>query len=239
MRNEKEVFREGEIREFDRRIRLLLGPESIPEYTVEPHVVGIEVKLVYEKGSLTQAMTQGRSGAWRDVTPNIKTILTVPLDLVPISGGVPPPDRLEVGGGAYLEHTGERERAICTTRKTVAASLIGADLKETARRPYNFFCYGADREPELGTRFGVETHYEVMLALQNLGFRINRPHIRHCLDLSGVIENISAVKGLRGTLAYDVDGALIQVNPLTQRRALEVKGTGPGVITALRFGSSR
>ena len=223
----REAQTEEEVRAFDLEVRSILGPAPIPEYTIEPRVCGVEVSLFYEKGVLARATTRSDPQEAIDVTPNIRTILTVPLELSTIKGVKKPPDRMEVWGIAYLESRDAVREKPCSAREDVAASLVRADLKETARRPYNLFCYGVEREPEVGACFGVETHYEIMLELQNLGLRINRPHIRHCLDLSAVIENICAVKEQRNELPYGVDGAVIQVNPLAQRRALEEKGAEP------------
>jgi len=232
----RKAFSEQELREFDRELRAVLGPGSVPEYTVEPRVSGIEVVLFYEKGVLCRAVTRSDSHGESDVTPNIRTILAVPLEVSPISGVKGPPDLLEVWGIAYLEGEGRRGEKTRVSKEVVAASLIGADLKETARRPYNLFCCGVERAVEIGSYFGVETHYEIMLALQNLGFRVNRPHIRHCAEISAVIENICAVKEERGSLPYDIDGAIIQVDPLSQRRALRVKSSRVGPIVNFGFG---
>jgi DNA ligase (NAD+) len=222
MRVPRHAITEEELREYDREVRAALGQGSVPEYTVEPRVSGIEVVLFYENGVLCRAVTRSDSYGESDVTPNIRTILTVPLEIFPISGVKGPPDQLKVWGIAYLEGEG--------WGKGVAASIIGADLKETARRPYNLFCCGVGRAVEVGSHFLIETHYEIMLALQSLGFRVNRPHIRHCAEISAVIENICTVKEERGSLPWDVDGAIVQVDPLAQRRALQEKGSLVGPI---------
>jgi DNA ligase (NAD+) len=235
MEDRRALDNEEGIRGFDRELRALLGPESVPEYTVEPRVSGVEVILFYEKGTLCRAMTRSDPSGGSDVTPNIRTILTVPLEILSVPGVKAPPDRMEVWGIAYLESV-EKPGKGPGAKAAVAASLVGADLRETARRPYNLFCCGVERAPEVGACLGVETHYEIMLALQDMGFRVNRPHIRHCAGLSAVIENICAVKEQRGALPYEVDGAILQVNSLTQRRALEGRTSSP--IFSLELGSS-
>lgn len=211
------------LREFDQEVRQVLGPGSLPEYTVEPKPLGIPVLLAYEKGSLSGAVTKGDPFGGEDVTPNVKTILTVPLNIESTIAGKAPPDHLEVWGIVYTEGSSEDqpEPISVSARQEVAASLIQADLKITARRPLNLFCFGAEREAELRKQIGVESHLELMLMLQDWGFRVNRPHIKRCAGISAVFEAIRLIEGQRERSLYEVDGAIVQLNPLEKRSAIE------------------
>lgn len=218
--------------EFDQEVRQVLGPGSLPEYTVEPKPLGIPVLLSYKKGSLSGAATKGDPFEGKDVTPNVKTILTVPLSVESTIAGKAPPDHLEVWGIVYMERSSEDNPGTSpfSTRQGVAALLLQDDLKITARHPLNLFCFGAEREAELRTHIGVESHLELMLMLQDWGFRVNRPHIKRCAGISAVIEAIRRIEGDRGRSLYEVDGALVQLDSLAERGAVEAAMRHEGII---------
>jgi DNA ligase (NAD+) len=216
-----EVTDQRGLQEFDRAIRHVLGTGS-PEYTVEPRPSGVQVVLAYDRGSLSGAVAGGDRFQGEDVLRNVKTILTVPLFIGSVVSCSVPPEHMKVWGVVYDERSAQRGLPPAESGAgAVAAALIGADLRVTARRPLNLFCFGAERESELGAQVGVGSHYELMLMLQDLGFRVNRPHISRCSDISAVIETISSIEEQAHRSPYEVDGALVQVNPLAQRATIE------------------
>lgn len=213
----KEVFEKQQIRDFDQAMKGTLAPGFPPEYTVEPRAVGITVLLVYDKGTLSEATTLDHHYGRVDITPNAKTILAVPLTIVAALGRNAPPDRLETWGIIYMAKDASTGKPpLRLLRDAAASSLIGVDIRITARRPLDFFCCGAQREPQIGRSFGVQSHYEIMLLLQDWGFRVNRPHIKRCRDISALIRNIDLIKEKREQYPFDVDGAIIQVNQRTE-----------------------
>ncbi len=96
-------FNEDDIKDFDARLKRLLGGGHSFQYAVEPKIDGVSVELVYERGILTLASTRGDGYVGEDITPNIKTILSVPLTLLPIVEDMPIPELLEVRGDVYME----------------------------------------------------------------------------------------------------------------------------------------
>jgi DNA ligase (NAD+) len=227
-----EVFNLRDIEDIDQGIRNVIGPGLSPEYTVEPRPSGIPVLLAYRGGSLSGAVTKRGPLGGKDVTRNIKTILTVPLSIDSAIGHKRPPDNLEVWGIAYDEGSSKN---LLKSEDSMAASLVGADLKAIARRSLNLFCFGASGEPELGKQIGVVSHYELMLLLQDWGFRVNRPQISRCADISAVFETIRRIEESKGQYPYEVDGALVQVNPLPQRAAIEAAALTHGGVIAFMF----
>lgn len=219
-----------EIRNMDRAIREALGPGILPEYTVEPIPAGVPVQLVYERGTLSRVFTKGDLFGGEDVTANVKTILTVPLS-IQSGAGKEPPVRLEVLGTVYVEKDAVREDpASGSIQDIVSASLIGVDVRVTARCPLNMFCHGAEREPELGGEMGVASHFEVMLMLQDWGFRVNKPHIRICSGISEVIHAIGLIEEQRGSAPYEVNGGMVQLNLLAHRSTSETASQRDEVI---------
>ncbi len=232
----KEISEEREIRDFDQRIRKILGPDSSPEYTVEPRACGIPVLLFYESGCLSRAITQGDFHGGEEITPNIKTMLSVPLNITDVLGDEMPPDHLEVRGTVYMEKAAMRQApALAALKDEVVASLIRTDLRITAKRPLNIFCYGAERESDLG--LAVRTHYDLMVVLQEWGFRVNRPHITKCPDLSSLIRSLRAIEEQRGQFPFGVDGAVVQVDPMKQRAAISDVEAGSEPIVIYAFES--
>ena len=219
-----------EIEEFDRRIREVLGPDPLPEYTVEPIPSGVPILLLFERGALSTVFTKGPRVGDQNVTRNVKTILSVPLSLHSLLSGKEPPARLEVWGTVYAERNAVKaDIGYESMRDMVCASLIGADMRDTARFPLNMFCHGAEQEIELSRYIGATTHFEVMLMLQDWGFRVNKPHIRLCSGITEVIQAIRTVEE-QNESSYELDGAVVQLNLLAQRSAVEAASDLKGVI---------
>ena len=237
-----DCFGEEELREFDARIKRLLGATDNIEYTAEPKIDGLAVELVYEKGRLTVASTRGDGYVGEDVTQNIKTILSVPLVLRQKKGGLPVPELLEVRGEVYMEKEAfkklnkEREQKglplFANPRNAAAGSVRQLDPKITAKRPLNIFCYGIGEVSDL---YGINTQYELMLQLQEWGLRINRPYIRLCKSIEEAIDFCVYLEGMRDKFPYEIDGAVVKVNSLELQRRLGQKARSPRWAVAYKF----
>ncbi len=235
------AFSENEVREFLKRISRFLGDERAFTLTAEPKVDGIAVELVYEKGTLTAASTRGDGYVGENILPNVKTILSIPITLLPLKDAPPIPELLEVRGEIYMEKEDfkrlnkEREMEglplFANPRNAAAGSVRQLDPKVTARRRLNMFCYG------VGTIIprNFNTHYELMLALQAWGLRINRPYIKICKSVEEVLDYIKGLEEERETLPYEIDGAVIKVNELELQERLGQKTRSPRWAIAYKF----
>ncbi|MCP4576407.1 MAG: NAD-dependent DNA ligase LigA, partial [Deltaproteobacteria bacterium] len=135
-----------DIRDFDARIKRFLGDDTRFNYTVEPKIDGLAVELVFEGGKLMVASTRGDGDVGENVTPNIKTILTVPLTLTQRNKDRPVPDLLEVRGEVYMEIEAfnklNRKRAkkdmptFANPRNAAAGSLRQLDFREILQWPF-------------------------------------------------------------------------------------------------------
>jgi len=235
------AFDEKDIREFDARLKRFLGEDPHTAYTVEPKIDGVAVELIYERGVLTTASTRGDGYVGEDITSNIKTILSVPLTLFPITKEVFIPELLEVRGEVYMEvkafeELNEKRLAqglsvFANPRNAAAGSLRQLDPRITVRRPLDMFCYGIG---ELrGQNF--ETQMELMIALQMLGLRVNRPHIKACPSLEEVIGYCHQLEEKRSQFPYEIDGAVIKVNQLDLQARLGQKSRSPRWAIAYKF----
>ncbi|MBN1105950.1 MAG: hypothetical protein JXL84_21245 [Deltaproteobacteria bacterium] len=231
-------LRQRRIRDLDRTIRDALGRVSSPEYTAEPGIAGIPTVLLYVKGELVEASIVDALGGTQDVTRNIKTILTVPLTLMPLKGEKTLPDLLRVWGIAYmekeafeslnLERVRTRQPPFAAMGDAVSTTLIHPDLRVSARQPLNMFCCGLSQEARAAEGLGITSHHDMMVTLQQWGLRVNRPHILICRGISEVITCMEHLAAESAGFPYEIDGALLQLNDLGCRSRLEEAASGPG-----------
>src|SRR5438552_167881 len=181
------TYNPGELREFDARVRRLLGDEPVT-YVVELKIDGVAMSLTYEGGAFTVGATRGDGERGDDVTHNLRTIREVPLRL----RSDDPPALFEARGEVYMtradlirvnrqrEEAGEEPYA--NPRNLAAGSLKMLDPRQSAQRRLRFFSYG------LGAVEGVRTnsHNESLQLLRSFGFPIN-PHIESFGDIDAVI----------------------------------------------------
>ena len=229
------------VTDFDERTKKFLRDDTSIDYTVEPEIDGLAVELVYEKGALSVASTRGDGLVGKNVTPNIRTILSVPLTLVEPANGKPIPDLLEVRGEVYMEtdafETLNRDRIergfppFKNPRTAAADSLRQLDPRITAKRPLNMFCFGTGEMS--GPKFS--TQQELMIALQQWGFRVNRPYIRVCSTISEVTDYFHHLEETRDQLPFEINGAVVKVNQLHLQAKLGQKSSSPRWALALKF----
>ncbi len=226
--------------EFDRRIKRLLHlkEEDPIEYVAEPKLDGLAVELVYEKGILKIGSTRGDGFTGEDVTLNIKTIRTVPLNLM--SKFTPMPDRLEVRGEVFIrlkdfqawnktrEESGEP--LFANPRNAAAGSLRQLDSGITSKRPLDIYFYGVG---ELSGR-KLETQTDILDELKNLGLKIN-PLNKICRSITEAIAWYKEIGNKRDSLEYEIDGVVIKVNSLELQERLGSVARSPRWAVAYKF----
>jgi DNA ligase (NAD+) len=227
------AFSEGELRDFDRRVRQALPDEHV-EYVVEPKIDGLAVSLYYENGYFIRGATRGDGETGEDITGNLKTIRSVPLRLRR------PVPELEVRGEAYMSKDSfarlneAREEAgeslFANPRNAAAGTLRQLDPRVTASRRLALFVYG------LGHSSGIAPsgHKEVLELLNELGFKVN-PEYRVFEQMDELIEYCSRWQAGRFDLPYAVDGLVIKVNSLSQQERLGSTMKSPRWAIAYKF----
>lgn len=225
-----------ELREFDTRLRRLLGTEAALDYACEPKIDGVAVRLYYEHGQLQLAATRGDGEEGEDITANIRTLKSVPLRL----RGENWPERLEVRGEVYMPRAdftafnvaaraaGERE--LVNPRNGAAGSLRQLDPAMTARRPLSMFCYGIGRIDE---GWPLTSHVASLERLAQWGFRTN-PETRRVTGIDAVIDYVETFLARRGELDYDIDGVVIKVDDFAAQDALGVLTRTPRYAIAFK-----
>ncbi len=227
-----EIVLEQDLLAFDGEMRELLEEPADLQYVVEPRITAVEVVMIYEQGSLRSAST--RTGP---VTPSVKTILTVPLTFIPLRKERTAPDYLEIRADVYMdaealarlnqERTGRNLPPFSDSSAAVEDSLLQTDPRISAKRPLNYFCLGTGQEAE----FKAATHYDLMVALQELGLRVNRPHIKVANGIHDVIDHCQRLRAERANFPYPVEGALIRMNSIDlQARLARTSGDQRGKV---------
>lgn len=230
------AFSDEEVQAFDRRVREGLARETI-EYAVEPKFDGLAISLVYRNGLLVVAATRGDGLSGEDVTPNIKTIHSVPLKLHTEH----PPQLLEVRGevlmlkrdfenlNAAQRSKGEKEFA--NPRNAAAGSLRQLDSKITATRKLSFFAYA------LGAVEGASmplTHSRVMEWLSTLHFQVCHERAVVC-GVTGLLDYYRGLGAQRDALPFEIDGVVYKVNELAAQTQLGFVSRAPRFAIAHKF----
>ncbi len=226
-----------ELDEFDARIRRFLGRDTIV-YAGEPKMDGVAVELVYEHGTLTIGSTRGDGITGENVTPNIRTIKSVPLRLRATER--PVPTLLEVRGEVHLPVDAfralnrEREEAglpvFANPRNSTAGSLKQLDSRVTASRPLDLVCHGVGRVD--GATFA--THAELLAALADWGLK-PVPYGRVLQTLDDVAAYYDELVARRDALPFEIDGAVVKVNDLALQRRLGQVSRSPRWAVAWKF----
>jgi DNA ligase (NAD+) len=232
-------FNDLDIMAFDRRIKRNLNIEGDIIYTAEPKLDGVAVELVYENGRLITASTRGDGYSGELITSNVRTIGSVPLRLH-TEKEKKAPSLLEVRGEVFIakeafkrlnnERLDENLPPFANPRNAAAGSLRQLDSKIIAKRPLEIFVYGVGRIADLV----MESHSDMLNALQKLGFRIN-PHVRPKITIKEVIDYYRELGEQRDLLPYDIDGMVIKVDSLAFQRLLGATSRSPRWAIAYKF----
>ena len=229
---------EDELREFDERIHRFLKSAEPVEYAVEPKLDGLAVELVYLDGKLSVASTRGDGTTGEDVTANIRTIRSVPLDLH--RGKAALPARLDVRGEVILtkqafarlnqQRLEKAEPVFANPRNAAAGSLRQLDSRITAARPLDIFCHS----PGMIDGAGLESQWAFLAAAASWGLKTN-PLNQLCTGAEAVIAYHRDMAERRDGLAYDIDGIVAKVNSFDLQRRLGMISRSPRWAVAFKF----
>jgi DNA ligase (NAD+) len=236
------AFSETEAREFEERLKRFLRSTEEFQYVIEPKMDGCAVELVYEQGRFTVGSTRGDGIRGENVTQNLKTIHTIPLQMLGETAVFP--ELLEVRGEVYMdleefenlnrERLSRGEAAFANPRNAAAGSLRQLDPVVTASRPLKIFCYGVG---ELrGHSF--KNHWEILQTLIKWGFRVN-PLIETCQGIEEAIAYHHRIEHQRHGLPYEIDGVVVKINSLALQERLGTKTRSPRWALAYKFAATQ
>ena len=203
-------------------VRKRLDSDEPVAYVIEPKIDGSAINLVYEAGAFARGATRGDGFQGEDVTPNLRTISAIPLQMRQTEDA---PDVLEVRGEVYMSLSGFRdfnERLLAegkapapNPRNAAAGSLRQKDSSITAARPLSIWVYGVGRRDGLG----LGTHFETLEWLREHGFRTN-PYAERLESIDEVAEACREWERRRAELDYEIDGIVIKVDSHDQQARL-------------------
>lgn len=230
------AFSDDEVEAFDRRVREALGQEEI-EYAVEPKFDGLAISLIYESGRFVRGATRGDGYTGEDVTVNLRTIRSIPLQLTQN----PAPELLEVRGEVLMlradfERLNQQQRAqdaklFVNPRNAAAGSLRQLDPRITAGRKLTFFAYGLGAAE---VSLGLQSHSQIIDYIEKNGFRVARERavVR---GVAGLLDYYRRIGEARAGLPYDIDGVVYKVNSLAAQQQLGHVARAPRFAVAHKF----
>ncbi len=234
MNSLSDVFSFEELGEFLDRVREIL-PDAC--YSVEPKIDGLSVSLRYENGVFVQGATRGDGFVGEDVTQNLRTVFSLPLEL-------PEPLTLTVRAEVYMprrvfERLNRRREAegqplLANPRNAAAGSLRQLDPKVAAERSLDLFVFNFQEGSLYLDGHAPASHTETLERLSELGFPVleNTAVTQGYDDTVAHIENLGS---LRDSLAYDIDGVVIKIDDLADRRRMGEGTNTPKWAVAYKF----
>ena len=225
-----DVFSYDELRSFIKKVKEEVGNDT--DFSVEPKIDGLSVSLEYVDGILKIGATRGDGTVGEDVTANVKTIRTIPLELNEKCN-------ITVRGEVYMPHKSfeklnrEKEKQgqslWANPRNAAAGSLRCLDSKETAKRGLDIFVFNYQTG-----QFNEKTHKDTIEKIKALGFK-EIPLLYVGSDEDEIINAVESLGKSRYNLDYDIDGTVIKVNSLEKRAELGEGTSTPKWAVAYKF----
>ncbi len=231
------TYSKDEVEDFIKRVHKLLGKTHV-DLCAELKMDGVAVTVIYEKGVFVQALTRGDGKKGDEITANMKTIRSVPLQLI----GSRFPDVLEARGEVFMPHAvfqklnAEKEEAgeelWANPRNAAAGSLKMLDPRLVARRHLSVVFYGFGDEENIP----VDTQYESHQFLKKLGLPVfDDQHRERCRSVEAIMAFANKIGEKRQKLPFNIDGIVIKVDQLSYHDQMGVTGKSPRWAVAYKF----
>lgn len=230
------TYSQEEVVDWENRIKKTL--EGKVEYTCELKYDGVAIGITYRNGNLVQALTRGDGVVGENISSNVKTIRTIPLQL---SGQVP--DELEVRGEIFFPFDAfdtlnqERETAgeslFANPRNTASGTLKLQDSKTVASRGLDCFIYQV-----LGDKLETQTHKGNFDYARTLGFKVpdeSQRMFQVCQSIDEIMEFVAFWDKKRSELPFAIDGVVVKVNDYAQQEELGYTAKSPRWAIAYKF----
>ena len=229
------TYSEGELRDFDARIRKLLPEGEEFRYSCELKFDGTSISLTYHEGRLVRALTRGDGQKGDDVTNNVRTIKSIPLRLT----GEGFPDDFEIRGEILMPHESFRrlnaerleigEQPLANCRNAAAGALKTQNSAAVAKRGLDCYLYYL-----LMDQLPTDSHTENMAKAKSWGFKVSE-NTKLAKNIDEVWDFISYWDKEREHLPYDIDGIVLKVDSMAQRDRLGFTAKTPRWAIAYKF----
>lgn len=231
MESLQDAFSFDDVYAFDKRVKAAVGQVK---YIVEPKIDGLSVSLEYENGLFVRGSTRGDGRIGEDVSANLRTIRAIPLKLdtdlpvLEVRGEVYMPR--EVFEGLVEEQELKGEKVFKNPRNAAAGSLRQKDPKITAKRKLDIFTFNIQRIE--GKE--LKGHKESLDYIKSLSFN-TVPFYTECDTVEDVIAEINRIGEARGSLPFDIDGAVIKVDNFSKRTEMGSTAKFPKWALAFKY----
>ena len=236
-----DVFSIDELLAFVDKAKSTLVEEGLKEseilFSVEPKIDGLSVSLTYERGRLAMGATRGNGTVGENVTENVLTIAGIPHTL-------PEPLDLTVRGEVYMprevfeklneEKEAAGEKLFANPRNAAAGSLRRLDARETAAAHLDIFVFNYQSGELYSDGHAPTTHAETIDRIRELGFHTIRIQ-KLTTDREAIADAIREIGEMRDGLPYDIDGAVVKINALSQRELLGENPSTPKWAVAFKY----
>ena len=232
------------VREWFARVSKLIPEGREVAFTVEPKIDGLTVVLHYHDGVFVQGATRGDGQIGEDITPNLRTVKSVPLK-IPVARGkarskLQVPSVLVVRGEAFIETAdfaemnrqidAEGGKTFANPRNTASGMLRQLDSRVTARRPIKLLCYAiVDASAET-----PRSQWALLEYLREIGFPV-ADAVQRFKSLDKAIAYCESWADKRDTLPFEADGIVIKIDDLDLQAELGVVGKDPRGAIAFKF----
>ncbi len=232
------AFEEKDLLDFDKRVKdRLKNTADKVSYVAEPKLDGLAVSLSYQDGLFVQGATRGNGQVGEDITPNLRTIKSLPLKL-----DNAPPGLIEVRGEVFIDkpsfkalnkdQEAREDKVFVNPRNAAAGSLRLLDSSITASRPLRIYIYSTGPvEVDIDL---PQTHWDMLQWLKSLGFPIN-PESKKQKDINACHKYYNALLKRREKLDYEIDGIVFKVDSLEQQEELGYVSRAPRWAIAHKF----
>lgn len=235
-----DVFSKEELLDWEKRIQKLI-PNNKFKYFCEVKFDGLAVSLIYENGEFKRGITRGDGFIGENITENLKTIHSIPLEIKK-SNLLEIPKYLEVRGEILMskktlfalnkKNEKEGKTIFANTRNAAAGSVRQLDPKLAAERQLDFFAYDI-MQWEQGNDFFI-LHSDKHKTLRNLGFKVDDNEII-CLNTEEIFSFIDKFEKIRSNFPYGTDGIVISVDDISLQNILGVVGKAPRFMVAFKY----
>jgi DNA ligase (NAD+) len=227
------VFNEGDLRDFDRRVRQLLGTAPY-RYVAELKLDGLSMAVQYSDGSFRQAVTRGDGQVGEEVTENARTIRSLPLRVKTDLPQLEARGEVMMNRKAFDRLNAERDELglsrFANPRNAAAGSIRVLEPQVTAARRLEYFAYFlfANGRPH------YDSHWESLETLVRMGFKVNS-HRRLCVNVDELIAFYREWEGKRDSLPYEIDGVVAKVDSVAQQTELGWTAKAPRWAIAFKY----
>ena len=227
------ALNEKELRDFDRRVRELLGSAEF-QYVAELKLDGLSMAAHYQDGRFRQAITRGDGEIGEEVTENARTIRSLPLRVQTKLATFEVRGETVMNRKAFERLNADRdERGLsrfANPRNAAAGSLRVLEPQITASRRLDYYTYFllVDGQPAL------ESHWEALEELSRMGFKVN-PYRKPCRDIEEAVAFCTEYEARREELPYEIDGVVLKVDSIRQQRQLGFTAKAPRWAIAYKY----